>query len=132
MVGWIILIGVVMVMGFIRLAPVDVGRWHQPILADVDKDMKIGAIRVVPAGADGLARVNEVMLGLERTVAIAGSVEEGRITYVTRSAVFGFPDFTTAEQDGDVVKMFARLRFGGSDLGVNRKRLERVLAALKL
>ena len=42
--------------------------------------------------------------------------------------MFGFPDYTTVQHTGDQLKLFARLRFGKSDLGVNRKRLEAVLS----
>ena len=44
-------------------------------------------------------------------------------TYVTRTKFMGFPDYTTARQDGDFLKVYARLRFGRSDLGVNGARI---------
>ena len=62
-----------------------------------------------------------------RTSVLAGSVAEGRVTYITRSLVWNFPDYTTVQQKGDYLLIFARLRFGGSDLGVNRKRVSRWL-----
>jgi uncharacterized protein (DUF1499 family) len=62
-------------------------------------------------------------------------VEEGRITYMTRSLVFGFPDYTTVTTvpagDGAQVVAYGRLRFGSSDMGVNRERLESWLAQLQ-
>lgn len=132
MFGWILLAVIVGFLAYVRLAPVDAARWHQPVTAEADKTMKGGAIRVIDAaGPDALSRAHDVMLGLERTRVVAGTVEDGRVTYMTRSQAFGFPDFTTIEHSGDQLKMFARLRFGGSDLGVNGKRLERVLAALQ-
>ena len=60
------------------------------------------------------------------------AADEGRITWVTRSALWGFPDYTTAEvtptDGGRSSTIFARPRFGSSDMGVNAARLEDWLA----
>ena len=124
----VILVGAMM--AYVRLSPSDVERWHVPVVGEVDKDMKGGAIRVVAAGPDAFALVDQAARDLPRTQVLAGSVDEGRVTYVTRSAVMGFPDYTTVEQSGDELKLYARLRFGGSDFGVNAARLRELLAAL--
>jgi uncharacterized protein (DUF1499 family) len=71
------------------------------------------------------------MLALPRTQMIAGAVGEGRLTYITRTKWIGFPDYTTIEQDGENIKLYARLRFGRSDLGVNRKRLDGLLERVR-
>jgi len=78
-----------------------------------------------------LSDLNLGMLALPNTSLIAGSVAEGRLTYITRSKLIGFPDFTTIEQGGDQIKLYARLRFGRKDMGVNGKRLDGVLARVK-
>ena len=65
-----------------------------------------------------------------RTQHLAGTVEEGMVTYITRSLVFGFPDYTTARLQGDRIEIHSRLRFGQSDMGVNAARLESWLAQL--
>ena len=56
------------------------------------------------------------------------------MTYVTRSALWGFPDYTSVkvvpDGAGSVVTIFARARFGESDIGVNRARVERWLSQL--
>ena len=114
---------------FVRFAPTDVTRWHQPIVAVESMSTARGAVRVVDADAQALARVHRAALALPRTEVIAGSVSEGRITYRTRTKWIGFPDFTTVEYADGTLKMFARLRFGQSDLGVNAARLERLLVA---
>lgn len=114
---------------FIRLAPTDAARWHVPITQTNSQNMVGGAIRVTQADTAALARVDEAVRALPRTHVIAGSVDEGRVTYLTRSKLIGFPDFTTVEYSDGLLKMHARLRFGRSDLGVNRKRLERLLIA---
>ena len=83
-------------------------------------------LRLAPeagASAELLARLDAVALATPRTTRLAGSVEEGRITWVTRSAAWGFPDFTTAEAGADGLAVEARSRFGQSDMGVNAARL---------
>ena len=86
-------------------------------------------MRVLSAVATALARVDAAAMALPRTVRLAGSVDQGRITYRTRSKVIGFPDFTTVEYKDGQLKMFARLRFGRSDFGVNAARLKRLQRA---
>jgi uncharacterized protein (DUF1499 family) len=77
-----------------------------------------------------LARLDAIALATPRTTRLAGRPDEGRITWITRSALWGFPDYTTAEVREDGVYIYARLRFGGSDLGVNAARLRNWLAQL--
>lgn len=127
---WIIASVLVALLAYVRLAPADPDRWHQPIAADSDMDMAGGAIRVVPATDGILARLDEVAMATPRTRRLAGSVAEGRITWVTRSLVFGFPDHTTAEVTEGQLRVYGRLRFGGGDMGVNRARIARWLAQL--
>ena len=130
--GTLLVVVVLALMAYVRLAPIDAARWHLPVSAAEDLDMAVGAVRVVAGDADTFAALNDAALDLPRTHLLAGTAANGRITYVTRSLVFGFPDMTTIElaPDGHI-RMFGRLRFGGSDLGVNRKRLEGLIATLK-
>ena len=127
----IVLVLIVGGMAYVRLAPTDVTRWHQAVEASVSTDLPGGAIRVIAADEAALARVDAAARDLPRTRVLAGSVEEGRITYVTRSAMIGFSDFTTIEYSDGQLKMFARLRFGQSDMGVNAKRLQGLLAVVE-
>lgn len=117
-------------MAIFRLIPTDPDRWHLPVRQTADADLAGGAVRVLPDSEGLLARIDGLMTGLPRTDRLAGSVADGHITYITHSRVFGFPDYTTVQRVDGEIRMFARLRFGASDLGVNRARLERVLAAL--
>ena len=66
-----------------------------------------------------------------RTSVLAGSVDTGRITYVTRTQWMGFPDYTTVEQQGETLKLYARLRFGRSDFGVNAVRVNALVRGLQ-
>ncbi|MGR3759113.1 DUF1499 domain-containing protein [Roseobacteraceae bacterium NS-SX3] len=131
LLGWLLLAAVVVVLGFIRLAPSDPIGWNtQPEFSE-DKDFQGGVFRVVRTGPGGLARFDRIASTAPRTRLLAGSVEDGMATYVTRTQFLGFPDYTTARQDGDLLKVYARLRFGLSDLGANRERIEQWLAQME-
>ncbi|MBW4708082.1 DUF1499 domain-containing protein [Roseobacter sp. YSTF-M11] len=122
---------VVALMAYVRLSPLDTARWHRPVEATSDEEHAGGAVRIV-AGDEALFRqIAAAALRLPRTTVLAGSVEAGHVTYVTRSVFFGFPDLTTIERRDGEVRMHARLRFGVSDLGVNAKRLEGLIAAVE-
>lgn len=131
MIWTIIILGVVAGIAFIRLAPTDVSRWHKPVGKAEDVDGTGWAARIIPASDGMLSDIHQVMLALPRTDLLAGSVGEGRLTYITRSRIMGFPDYTTIEQDDGLIKLYARLRFGKSDMGVNAARLERVLEEVR-
>ncbi len=131
MILWICLAVVVGVLGYVRLAPSDVSRWHVAPQVTADKNFKAGVTRLVETGPDGLERFDNLARETARTIVLAGSVDGGMVTYVTRSKVFGFPDYTTVQQDDDQLEIYARLRFGRSDSGVNRARVDRWLDALQ-
>lgn len=121
--GILAVIGVV-ISAYVRLAPSDPERWHSMPAAVTNRDTDGGAMRVVGAGQDGLTRLDRIIRATPRTDVLAGSVEAGMITYVTRSRVFGFPDYTTVRQAGPQLEIYGRLRFGHSDLGVNAARID--------
>ena len=137
-------------MAYVRLAPTDIARFHIALNGpDRPSEMRI---TLLPPGSDPvilitggayadlfadaqtakslLARLDAIALATPRTERVAGSVEEGRITWETRSALWGFPDYTTAEIGAAGLTLYARLRFGREDMGVNAKRLTEWLAAL--
>lgn len=115
-------------LGYIRLAPSDAARWHV-LPGDIgDQTLEGGAMRRLTGD---LAALDAIIRATPRTAVLAGSVAEGMITYVTRSRVFGFPDYTTVRQTGDALEIYGRLRFGASDLGVNAARIDGWLEALR-
>lgn len=120
---------------YVRLAPSDPARWHRARdwARDwtEDRDLAGGAFRVITGDAADLARLDEIARATPRTRVLAGSAAEGMITYITRTAGWGFPDYTTLTLKDGQISLFARLRFGKSDFGVNRQRLEAWIAALK-
>lgn len=127
----LIFLGLVIAALYVRFAPLEASNWHVPVTQTADADYKGGAVRVVDASSDALTTADSYMRGLPRTRAIAGSLDSGRITYVTRSKVLGFPDYTTIEVADGQLRAYARLRYGKSDFGVNRERLEGLIAALQ-
>lgn len=117
---------------WVRFAPVDVARWHRwglPPMGAGDYPQTGGFLTSGGvSGPDDLAKLDAVIRATPSTRVLAGSVAEGMITYETRSAFWGFPDYTTVKlsQNGPGwnLAIHGRLRFGRSDLGVNRKRIE--------
>lgn len=123
---FIILAVLVALLLYIRLAPSDPVRWHRVIEGDQDKDFEGGAIRCVSCDFSKLDRI----IRDSGARVLAGSVDEGHITYVSRTRVIGFPDYTTVQAKGDQLVIYGRLRFGRSDIAVNRTRIEGWLAQL--
>lgn len=134
--------GFLCVILYIRLAPSDPARWHIALAVDAPADCEAkkqrgsataACIRPEPA-ADLLARLDAIALATPRTTRLAGSPETGRITWISRSLLWGFPDYTTAQAtplpEGTRLDLYARLRFGGDDMGVNLARLTGWLARL--
>jgi uncharacterized protein (DUF1499 family) len=114
---------------YVRFAPFKAADWHvDPFTAQAPQDG--GALDVFASeisANDALTALNTVALATPRTTVLAGSVQEGHVSYVTRSLLWGFPDVTTISardtETGSDIAILARLRFGKSDLGVNGKRV---------
>jgi len=115
---------------YVRFAPTDPDRWHRMPETVEDRDLEDGAMRVVPGDADDFRQLHRIIVATDRTRVLAGSVGERMITYVTRSAVFRFPDYTTMRHRDERIEIYGRLRFGSSDLGVNAARIDRWLKVL--
>lgn len=138
---------------WIRLAPDDPARWHGPSKAhamalEADEVISCAAAqrrldRQNPAQAgcwlnlppaEVLARLDAIAGSSPRTTRLAGAPETGRITWVSRSFFWGFPDYITAEADalGPITRLdlLSRQRYGDGDLGVNAARLKDWLARL--
>lgn len=83
-----------------------------------------------------LAALDRVALAEARTARIAGAPEALHATYVQRSRLMGWPDYVSVRalpaEGGATLLVYSRSRFGESDLGVNRARLDRWLAAVDL
>ncbi|MGB3553350.1 MAG: DUF1499 domain-containing protein [Jannaschia sp.] len=131
---------------YFRTVPMDADDWHADPMAGArtgkPNDFLIGpggdrgAIVTEEAPADLAARIDRLALSEAGTERLAGSPEDGWTTYVQRSKVMGFPDAISVrvapEGNGSTLAIWSRSRFGHSDMGVNRARVERWLAALGL
>ena len=122
---------------WVRFAPTPVAKWHVAEI-DASSSKRIGYLtnKDFEAAPDAvLAQLDGIALATPRTQVFAGSVDEGRITYVTRSRLWRFPDYTTVividTAEGSRVTLYGRLRFGNGDRGVNRQRIKAWLQALE-
>ena len=127
-------VAVVIFGAYVRLAPSDPARWHtDPSEGTMGANSHVARVVLPMSPEDALSAVDAAAKAEPRTARLAGSVEEGRITYVSRSRLWGFPDYTTVavrpEGDGAALVIHARARFGESDLGVNAARVGRWLAS---
>ena len=128
-------------LAYIRLAPSDPGVWHlSPVTtAQAGQGACAAAIITQPNGARVaclspdtpetlLSRLDQTAIATPRTTRLAGTPQSGRVTWITRTAPMGFPDYTTAEATltptGTRLDIYARQRFGGKDYGVNTARLK--------
>jgi uncharacterized protein (DUF1499 family) len=144
----LILLGVVAaalaLVAYIRLAPSDPARWHEdPRLVARPSTPNFHLIRMVGGDAmprvfqltpDALATRIDSVARADGATLLAGSVQAGHMTYLTRTPLMGYPDYTSILIEpaggGAMMLAFARARFGHSDMGNNRARLERWIAAL--
>ncbi|WP_336470013.1 DUF1499 domain-containing protein [Candidatus Halocynthiibacter alkanivorans] len=143
----ILLLSVAVLIGgaaaWVRFAPSDPELWHVAPLRAADPG-RAGYLLMASSADNPVleADTSEVLRALDgiarataRTKVLTGSVAEGRITYITRSRFWGFPDYTsvtaTDVTGGSQLVIFARLRFGRSDLGVNKARVLSWMAQLR-
>ncbi len=122
---------------YVRLAPADPAIWNIALAPrpaaiaqpPVDQVTSVGngayaVLRLPPEQATAaLIRLDQAILATPRTRLIAGSTAEGHMTWQARSAVWGFPDYTTAQVTPEGLVIYSRQRFGRQDWGVNAARL---------
>lgn len=131
-----LVLGIAAFAAYVRFAPSDPARWHIDIAAPGFVP-PAGWATFCPApgspqfmtfsSPDPLQTLADIADNWPRTSRLAGSVEEGRITWVTRSRILWFPDYATAARvqtpDGPQVCIVSRQRFGSGDGGVNALKL---------
>ena len=136
-----VLLAVLAAGAWVRLAPDDPARWHvEPAAAQSTGKPNEKLLR----GADApffaekpaalMARLDAVAMAESSVMRLAGDPAAGFVTYVQRSALWGFPDYVSvraeAEGEGARLLIWSRSRYGHSDLGVNAARVKRWLSAL--
>jgi uncharacterized protein (DUF1499 family) len=124
----ILLVLIAGLMLFVRLAPTSAERWHtRPTATEPfdrqDEGAFTAARRISAPANEVLAAFEQRALATPRTRLVAGSVAEGLLTFETRSLLWGFPDYTSVTVADDLLVVYGRLRFGQSDLGVNKARV---------
>ncbi len=139
---WLLLMIVISGMIYIRMAPDDLINIHSiPANSAVpgkQEYFNAGIIiseRVNAKPQALLQDLHKIIMATPRTTVLTGSVEEGMISYVTRSRIFGFPDYTTVrtepEKDYSRLTIYSRLRFGSYDFKVNSYRLYTWMRAIE-
>lgn len=106
-----------------RLVPADADVDRDPDRDGVPPDFDVGAT-VLSAAFDRVAQ------GEGRVEVLTGLASHGFVTYVQRSAFFGFPDYISVRfidipGGRSTIAIISRARYGQSDLGVNEKRVAR-------
>ena len=131
--GIICLVGLIAAFAlYVRLAPSDPARWHKapPDLPVGDSAGLNSFVAVRGGDREILERLIQIAEATPRTERLAGSADEGMITLISRSRLWGFPDYTTIRLEGQTLTVYGRARFGQGDMGVNRARVEGWLAAV--
>ena len=132
-------------LAFVRLAPSDPEIWHVDPLTAKKPWRKRNVFILRDDGSDPSPPIYDVDAGTlakafdafvmakDRLERLAGSPDDLFVTYVARTKLIGYPDYVSVRflplDDGHAsLAIFSRSRFGNSDLGVNRKRIEGWLA----
>lgn len=141
----LVVLGVVAVGLFVRFAPVTPEDWHVDPVTVVRPDAENfyllrpqdgdGPAPVFDAAPETVAMAFQELAGaMPRSRLLHGSAAEGHMTVIVRSQLIGFPDFVTVKvlkvEGGTALAVFSRSRYGHSDMGVNKTRVEEWLAAL--
>lgn len=110
------------------------GTPNHALIAPEGGDAPAPVWRATPA--ELMAAFDAVAMEAPRTARIGGGVDGLHATYVQRSRLMGYPDYVSVRaleaSEGATLAVWSRARFGQSDLGVNRARLDRWLAAIPL
>jgi uncharacterized protein (DUF1499 family) len=113
---------------------------HQFLIAPAGATPKAEPDAESPAFAVPPERLRDAFLAViaeqPRTHVLARSADGLRFTVVQRSLVMRFPDYVgvgilPAGEEGSTLAVYSRSRFGYSDMGVNRARVESWINALR-
>ncbi|MEM8592267.1 MAG: DUF1499 domain-containing protein [Pseudomonadota bacterium] len=114
------------VMAYVRFTPVtaESGPGRPNLEAVGDHAMRGGHYAVRSSDEVPLDKLIAVIEATPRTIKLGDGI------YVTRSLIWGFPDITHVWSENENTHVSSHLVYGSSDLGVNRKRMEKWLAEL--
>ena len=126
---------------WIRFSPIDMDQFHVDP-ADADEPAGNG-FRLIgreaprfPGHPDTVLQAFiDIALNEPRTRQVEGGIDEGMISFVSRTKIMGFPDIITVKATDELeetkLSVISRARYGGSDWGVNRERLDRWLGEME-
>jgi len=153
--GWLFLAVLLLAAGamlYVRFAPLEPDSWHvDPVTAPTPATPN--SFRVVAPGttpgpeemvspvfavppAELMQAFDRMALAQPRTERVAGTPESGaHVTYVQRTPLVAYPDYVSVRavpegDGGSALVILSRSRFGKSDLGVNRARIEAWMGSL--
>lgn len=144
----VVVVGFVGSIAFVRTLSHDADQWHVDPQTAPDPSTP-NWYRLTPGGEQAAPEfgvsVSELSSAFDRMVSKQPRIEllqddrssGGPVTWVQRSALFGFPDYIsvqfldTEDGEGSTLAIFSRARLGQSDLGVNEKRITAWLVALE-
>lgn len=136
----LLLVAIAAFLVFVRVAPDRIDKAHIDPVTNGETTAKSYVLR--PPDAPVFATTPETLFDAANAYLMgamdARSTANGpgplHVTYVVRSRMFRFPDDLSIRvvpvEGGAALAAHSRSRYAGSDLGVNRKRVERLLAHL--
>ena len=147
---WILALAVALTIAagaYFRTATDDPAIWHVDPAAAArtgNPNDYIVAPKVVRDDADRVAMVHEgnpkdLLFQFDSIAGpsshkLAGSLDELHITYVHRTPLMGYPDYISVKavetEGGPALVIYSRSRFGKSDFGVNKSRIDNWLAQM--
>jgi uncharacterized protein (DUF1499 family) len=83
-----------------------------------------------------IRRIDGFVQQKTRVKYLAGSPDDLMITYIERTRLIGYPDYITIkvipiDPDNSKLSIYSRSRFGHSDLGINKRRVDEWSAAIQ-
>ena len=126
-------------MAYVRFAPVDIDHWH--VNPDAEgrasgpRDYKLSAasdangpaINTSMSVEQSIEAASDWFLSQPKSKQIAGIAYTGFVTFELRTKLVDYPDYYSVKvaetEEGSAISVYGRARFGRSDLGVNKARL---------
>ncbi len=136
----IIIVVLLLILAYVRFAPINIDALHQDpaTLASSGKPNEYRKTSpVFDMTTSELTKMfDDFVLSQPRVKRVAGSVGQQMITYVQRTKIIRYPDYITikvtpAGTEQSQLEIFSRSRFGYSDLGVNKQRIDGWLLQLR-
>lgn len=127
----IVAVGFVALTAYVRSVEVDMTQFHVTLEFDQPSTGSNFAARLIqPSSQEQFDRLITLIEASPRITILNADTEQNHLTYVTRTALVGFPDVITVSLEGDILRILSRAYFGPYDYGVNTKRVDAWLASL--